>query len=93
MVGVAKQGRHILPTPTNNQLLIDTAMVEGLGCYQTVLMKCKYELAQQRLLYQHIQLATTVSGRTHLQSLGERHSQEAGPLCPHRLFLRLDNGV
>jgi hypothetical protein len=55
-----------------------------------MLMKCSTNsVAQQRLHCQQIQLATAVYGRGYLQSLGERHSQEAASLFPHCLFLRL----
>jgi hypothetical protein len=46
-------------------------------------------VAQQWLRDQHVQLVTAVSGRTHLRSLGERHSQEAASQLPHHHFLRL----
>jgi hypothetical protein len=46
-------------------------------------------VAQQRLLYQQVWLVTAASGRTHLRSLDERHSQEAASQLSHDLDLQL----
>jgi hypothetical protein len=44
---------------------------------------------QQQLFDQHVQLVTAVYGRARLQSLAERHAQEAASQFPHSPFQQL----
>jgi hypothetical protein len=57
---------------------------------RATLMECStVPVTSQQLLYQHVELVTTVSSQAGLRSLAERHFEEAAPQLSHHPFLQL----
>jgi hypothetical protein len=66
---------------------MDDVRLQYGTCNTVSLLEQVKAVQQQHFL--PLQLVTVVSGHSHLQSLAERHSQEAASQLSHHLYLQL----